>query len=168
MKRIIAIALVALMLAATLCACGAKKEQATVTTKVAAEYDDGYAKTFAESSSKDSDGNTVYEFNESQYEDYTKEHNNVLSGDMSKELVKEHGSEYGEFVYINEEKKAVIVGIHKDQYDEKVAKEESESLAQYGFKYFQNLKTPVDSIRVIYANANNQNEEFGSFDFSIN
>lgn len=164
MKRIIAIVLAALVLTALLCACG--NQQKTVTTKVAAEYDDGYAKTFAESTTKDEDGNTVYEFKEEQYDKYRQEHNNVLSADMSKDLAEAHDSSYGEFVYINEDKQAVIVGIHEGKFKEDEAKKEAEELAAYGFKYFQSLQTPVDTIKVIYANANDQSQEFGSFEFT--
>ena len=164
MKRIIAIFLAALMLTAMLCACGQNTK--TVTTSVAEKYDDGYAKSFADTSSKGDDGKTVYEFKEDKYDDYRQEHNNVLSSDMTKDLVKAHGSEYGEFVYINEDKQAVIVGVHTDQYKEDDAKAEAPALAEYGFKYFQNLQTPVNTIKVIYANANNQSEELGVFEFT--
>ena len=163
MKRFIAIVLAALMLTALLCACGKEK---TVTTKVAAEYDDGYAQSFADSSTKDADGDTVYEFKESQYDKYRQEHNNVLSADMQKDLAAAHDASYGEFVYINEDKQAVIVGIHEGKFNEEEAKKEAEALAEYGFKYFQSLQTPVSTIKVIYANANDQSQEFGTFEFT--
>ncbi len=164
MKRIIAIVLTALVLTALLCACGQKN--AVVTTSVAEKYDDGYAKAFADSSSQSEDGKTVYQFNEEKYEDYRHDHNNVLSSDMSKQVAKTHGSDYGEYVYINEDKQAVIVGVHTEKYKEDEAKAEAPELAEYGFKYFQNLQNPVNTIKVIYANANNQSEELGVFEFT--
>ena len=136
MKRIIAIVLTALVLTALLCACGQKN--AVVTTSVA----------------------------EKKYDDYRHDHNNVLSSDMSKEVAKTHGSDYGEYVYINEDKQAVIVGVHTEKYKEDEAKAEAPDLAEYGFKYFQNLQNPVNTIKVIYANANNQSEELGVFEFT--
>jgi len=166
MKRIIALVLAVLMLTVLLCACGEKQKATTITTKVAAEYDDGYAKSYANSITKDDDGNTVYEFSEEQYDDYRHEHNNVLSADIQKDLAAAHDTSYGEYAYINEDKQAVIVGVHEGKYNEEESKEEAKSLAEYGFKYFQNLQTPVNTIKVIYANANDQSQEFGSFEFT--
>ncbi len=166
MKRLFAMILAAAMLAALLCACGDKSTGANVTATVKAKYDDGYAKKYADSSKTDENGNTVYEFSAEKYESYTHSHNNTLSKNIQNEIAEKHDKNYGEYVYINDEKKAVIVGVHKDEYDEKVAAEEAKIAAEYGFKYFQGLQTPVDSIRVIYCNANNQDEEYGSFDFT--
>lgn len=165
MKRILAIILAAVVIAALLCACGEKKTE-TVTTSVNAGYDDGYASRFAQNVSKDDSGNTVYEFSQTQYDAYTHEHNNVVSRDIRDIIVEKHSKDYGEFVYINEEKKAVMIGIHQDEYDAETAQKEAPAAAEQGFRYFQNLKEPVDSIRVVYCDAGNQSVEFGSFEFS--
>ena len=169
MKRLFAIILAAAMLAAVLCACGENKENKTsgnVTTTVTAKYDDGYAKQYASSATADQSGNTVYQFSGEKYDSYRASHNNTLSKNIQTEIAKNHDEKYGEYVYINEEKKAVIVGVHEKEYDEKVAKEEAAAASEYGFRYFQSLQTPVDIISVIYCNANNQDEIYGSFAFT--
>ncbi|MCR5690469.1 MAG: hypothetical protein K6G71_09495 [Clostridiales bacterium] len=164
MKRLFALILAVAALAALLCACGESKS--TVTTTVNSKYDDGYAKPYASNTKLDENGNTVYEFTEDQYKDYTQDHNNSLSKDMQKDVAAKHKDAYGEFIYINEDKKAVIVGIHEKEYKEKTAQEEAKLISEYGFKYFQNLQTPVNTISVIFCNANNQAEEYGRFEFT--
>ena len=165
MKRLFAFLLAVMMIAAVLCACGSN-----VKTTVSEKYDDGFAEDYASSTSTDN-GKKVYEFTADKYDEYTKRHKTSLDADVTKEIATLHpatGDEaapYGEFVYINDEKKAVIVGVHTDQYDEAVAKEESKIAAEYGFKYFQNLKEPIDEIKVIYCDANDQETVFGTFDF---
>ena len=171
MKRLFALVLAVLMIAALLCACGEKAQQTNASgsaVKIAVDpkYDEGFANSYAQKTSTDENGNKVYEFTDSQYEAFTKAYNNTLSAKMQEEIVANHDKSYGEYIYINEEKKAVIIGVHEDQYDEKVASEEAASLAEYGFKYFQNLQNPVDAIRVVYCDANDQNVEFGSFSFT--
>ena len=170
MKRFIAITLAVLMLAALLCACGENNSKggATVTTTVEAKYDDGYAKRYASSTSTDDNGNTVYEFEADKYDTFRESHNNTLSKDMQHEVAEKRSQDYGEYIYIKEEKNAVIVGAHKDKYVEKEAEEDAAMLAEYGFRYFQNLQKPVDTIQVIYCNANDQNEIFGTFEFTAN
>ena len=170
MKRLFAIILAAAMLAAVLCACGKKQDTTggTVTTTVTAKYDDGYAKQYASSSTADQSGNIIYQFSGDKYDSYKSSHNNTLSKNIQQEIAKKHEKNYGEYVYINEEKKAVIVGIHEKEYDEKIAKEEAAIASEYSFRYFQNLQTPVDTINVIYCNANNQDEVYGSFAFTAN
>ena len=69
-------------------------------------------------------------------------------------------------VYINNDSKSVIVGIHEGEYDEKTAEEEAKKAAEYGFKYFQSLKEPVSSLKVVYCNAGDQSKIYGSFDFN--
>lgn len=169
MKRIFALLLAVMMIAALLCACGGSST-GDVKTTVPSKYDDGYANSYSKSNSTDNDGNKVYEFTDDKYEDYTKDHKNSLGSDLMKELGTLHESTgdeaYGEYAYINEDKKAVIVGVHTDKYDEATAKEESAMAAEYGFKYFQNLKEPVDTIQVIYCDANNQDTVLGSFEFT--
>ena len=168
MKRFLAIAASILLICALLCACGKDSVKTTVSSK----YDDGYAAKYASSTSKDSDGNTVYEFSSDEYQNYLNNHKNSLGADIQSDIADLHTSTndervpYGEFAYINDEKKAVIVGVHEEEYDEAVAKEESVIAAEYGFKYFQNLEKPVDSIKVIYCNCNNQEEVYGTFDFT--
>ena len=168
MKRIFAFILAVAAIAAVLCACG---KSGAVKTTVPSNYDDGYASSYAKSTSTDGD-KKVYEFTDDQYKQYTNNHKNSLGADIQKEIGALHESsgdqksKYGEYAYINEEKKAVIVGVHTDQYDEATAKKESEIAAEYGFKYFQNIKDPVDTISVIYCDANNQDTVFGTFEYT--
>lgn len=166
MKRFFTLMLVILTLTALLCACNDKNKD-TVQTTVASEYDDGYAAKYASSTSTDSDGNKVYEFEDEQYEQYIQNHKNTLGAELSKEINTNHEKGFGEFAYINVEKQAVIIGIHEGKYDEASAKTESASLAEYGFKYFQNLKTPVNAIKVLYVDAGDQEKIYGAFDYSI-
>lgn len=168
MKRIFAFILAVAAIAAVLCACG---KSGAVKTSVPSKYDDGYASSYAKSTSTDGD-KKVYEFTDDQYKQYTNNHKNSLGADIQKAIGAMHESsgdqksKYGEYAYINEEKKAVIVGVHTDQYDEATAKKESEIAAEYGFKYFQNIKDPVDKISVIYCDANNQDTVFGTFEYT--
>ena len=164
MKRLFALVPVVAMICALLCACGSS--QSAVKTSVSSKYDDGYASSYASSTSTDENGNAVYEFTGDQYDSYRENHRNSLGADIQKDIADAHEESYGEYAYINEEKNAVIVGIHEGEYDEKTAKEESASIAEYGFKYFQNLETPVDTIKVIYCNANDQNAIFGTFEYT--
>lgn len=168
MKRSIALLLAVLTIAAFLCACG---KSGDVKTTVNSKYDDGFADSYAKSTSTDNDGNKVYEFTNDQYQEYTKKHKNSLGSDIQKELADLHKStddeaSYGEFAYINDEKQAVIVGVHTEEYDEAAAKEESAMAAEYGFKYFQNLEKPVDTIKVLYVDCNNQDTIFGTFEYT--
>ncbi|MBQ3329697.1 MAG: hypothetical protein IJG87_00795 [Ruminococcus sp.] len=163
MKRFFALALAVLVIGAFLCACG---ESQGVKTTVSEKYDDGYAASYASSTSKDDNGNVVYEFSGDQYNSYVKDHKNTLGADIQEDIAAQHKEAYGEFAYINEEKQAVIIGVHQEEYDEETAKTESASAAEYGFKYFQNLQNPVDTIHVIYCDANNQDVIFGSFDYT--
>lgn len=168
MKRLFAFLLAVTMIAALLCACG---ESGDVKTTVPSKYDDGYADSYAKSTSTDGD-KKVYEFTDEQYKTYTTNHKNSLGADIQKEISALHKSSddqkstYGEYAYINDEKKAVIVGVHTDQYDEATAKKESEIAAEYGFKYFQNLREPVNAIKVIYCDANNQDTVLGTFEYT--
>ena len=163
MKRTFALLLAILMLAATLAACGSK----TVKTTIDAKYDDGFAKSYADSTSVDSDGNTTYEFTEEQYEQFTNDYRNSVSSDITGDIADTHEEAYGEFAYISEEKKAVIVGVHTDEYDEETAKAEAAIAAENAFRYFQSISNPVSTISVIYCNANNQDEVFGTFEFTL-
>ena len=169
MKRIFALALAVVMIGALLCACGDKSEgtsASTVTTTVSSKYDDGYATTYASSTSKDENGDTVYEFTGDQYEEFKRSHKNVLAGDLQSDIAEDHDASYGEYAYFNDEKKAVMIGIHEGQYDEKIAETEAAAAAEYGFKYFQNLETPVDTIKVIYCDANDQETVYATFEFT--
>ena len=175
MKRIIALTLAVLMMAALFCACGEEKkadtagsaEQQEVKTVVDSKYDDGYAEQFAKSVSTDENGNKVYEFDDESYKSYTRNYNNKISASITNEVTKNHSSDYGQFCYINEEKQAVIVGVNPGKYDEASAKEEAPSLAKQSFAYFKSIETPVDTVKVIYCNANNQDEVYGQFEFPI-
>ena len=163
MKRTFALLLAVLMLAATLVACGSK----TVTSTIDAKYDDGFAESYASSTSVDDNGNKTYEFTDEQYEKFTYDYRNSISSDITSEIAESHDEAYGEYAYINEEKKAVIVGVHADEYDESVASVEAAMAAEDAFRYFQSISNPVSTISVIYCNANNQDEVYGTFSFSI-
>lgn len=157
------------MIAALFCACGNNNNGAasgTVTTTVNAKYDDGYATNYASKTSTDENGNKVYEFSGKKYDDFKENHKNTVANDIQNQFVSKHDKNYGQYVYINDDKKAVIVGLNEGEYDEKTAAEEAVTAAEYGFKYFQNLQQPVSSIKVIYCNAGNQNQIYGSFDFT--
>ena len=166
MKRFFALVLAILTLAAVLCACG-ESEPKVIQTTVASKYDDGYAAKYASSASTDSNGNKVYEFDDEQYEQYALNHKNTVSVAIQKELAANHEERFGEYAYINVEKQAVIIGIHEGEYDEKSAKPESATVAEYGFKYFQNLETPINAIKVMYVDAGDQDKIYGSFDYSL-
>ena len=86
MKKVIAIALVILTLAALLCACGGNKT-GQVKTTVESKYDDGYAQSYASGTSTDENGNKVYEFTEEKYEEYVDAHKNTIA----KDIVNMHG-----------------------------------------------------------------------------
>lgn len=170
MKRFFALLLAVMTIAAVLCACGGSGD---VKTSVPSKYDDGVAGTFAKSTTTDSNGNKVYEFTNEEYNKYTQKHKSTLDAEVTKKFAELHPTStedqkvaYGEFVYINEEEKAVKIGVHTETYDEATAKEEAPIAAEYGFKYFQNLKDPVDTIKVIYCDANNQKTVFGTFEFT--
>ncbi len=185
MKRILALTLSVLMIAALFCACGGKtktesaagdkKDAAEATTAVAekvvttidAKDDSGFAEKYAKSVTTDENGYKVYEFDGNAYENYTRDYNNTISNQMTSELSKAHDNTYGQFCYINDEKKAVVVGLNPGQYDEKVASKEAATLAKDAFPYFKGLAEKVDTISVIYCNANDQSDVYGSFDFNV-
>lgn len=173
MKRIITVLIAVLMIGVVLCSCGKKDEKAkNVTTTVPAKYDDGYAEKYADSFSTDDDGNVVYKFSGDKYDEYLKSHKNTLGKEVQGELKMSHtgtddeAAKYGEYAYIKDDANAVIIGVHKKEYDKKVAEKESAIAAEYGFKYFQNLEKPVDTITVIYCDANNQDTVFGEFEYT--
>ena len=173
MKRVIALTLAVMMIASLFCACGEKKksDSATeapkdVTTTVEAKYDQGFAEKYAKSVTTDESGNKTYEFDSDAYKSYTHDYNNNVSAKLTNDLVKIHETSYGQFCYINDEKKAVVVGLNPGQYDEAVASKEAAALAKSAFPYFLGLEQPVKTINVIYCNANNQDEVYGSFEFT--
>lgn len=168
MKRLFAIILAVAMICALLCACGGNSGSANgkVTTTVNSKYDDGYANKYASSSSVNSDGNTVYEFTDSQYKSYQENHKNTVSSDIQSELVAKHDKSYGQYVFIDEDAKSVMVGLNEGDYDEATAADEAKIAADYGFKYFQSLQNPVQSIKVVFCNAGDRSKVYGSFDFT--
>ena len=182
MKRFFAIAIIVVVIATMLCACGEEKTAPTggatqdstgtvgnVTTTVDSKYDDGFAESYANSTSTDENGNKTYEFSGPQYDNYVNDHKSNVTDDIQKYYVDNHEKGFGQYVYINTENKSVIVGLNsKKEYDEKTASEEAKKAAEYGFKFFQNLKEPVDDIKVVYCNASDQSDIYGSFDFSVN
>lgn len=171
MKRILALTLAVLMIAALLCACGEKKKsdeaEKKVTVSVDTKYDDGFAEQYAKSVTTDDNGNKVYELDADTYDNYTRDYNNKISKDMSKELADSHEKAYGQFCYINDDKKAVVVGLNPGEYDEKTAKNEADMISKDAFAYFKGLETPVDQISVIFCNANDQQEVYGEFSYDI-
>lgn len=180
MKRIIALTLAVLMLAALFSACGEKKksdadskQDATtaaaeeVITTVDSKYDDGFAEKYAKSVTTDDSGNKVYEFDSQSYENYARDYNNSISAEITDQVAASHDASFGQYCYINNEKKAVIVGVNPGQYNEDDAKAEAPSLAKSSFPYFKGLQEDVVTVSVIYCNANNQDEIYGQFDFPI-
>lgn len=178
MKRIIALSLAVLMLAALFCACGETDNKGddgkggetkgeVVKTVVDAKEDDPEAEKYAKSVSTDENGNKVYEFDEESYKNYNQNYNNRVSSSITKDVLKNHDSDFGQYCYINDEKKAIIVGVNPGKYDKAAASKEAESLAKKAFPYFKSLKDPVETISVQYVNANNQEEVYGKFDFKV-
>lgn len=185
MKRILALILAAMMIAAVMCACGEKKDsqdssndnggsgssdggnKSSVTTTVESNHENTMAEKFAKSVTTDKEGNKVYEFDDESYKEYTRNYNNQVSAAITSTVTKNHDAKFGQYCYINDEKKAVIVGVNPGKYDEKAAAKEAESLAQMSFAYFQGLETPVDKMSVQYVNANDQNEIYGKFEFDV-
>ena len=174
MKRIIALALAVLMMAALFCACGEEKKSDDAGTDsnqikavIDSKYDDGFAEQYAKSVTTDDSGNKVYEFDAEGYKEYTRNYNNKISASITNEVSKNHSEDYGQYCYINEEKQAVIVGVNPGKYDEAAAKEEAPALAKQAFSYFKGIETPTDTVKVLYCNANNQDEVYGQFEFPI-
>lgn len=177
MKRILALILAVMMIAAVMCACGEKKDgetsddksggKDTITTTVSSNHENSLAEKYAKSVTTDKDGNKVYEFDQESYKEYTRNYNNQVSAAITTTVTKNHDAKFGEYCYINDEKKAVIVGVNPGKYDEKAAAKEAESLAQMSFAYFSGLETPVEKMSVQYVNANNQDEVYGKFEFDV-
>lgn len=175
MKRIIALSLAVLMIAALFCACGEKKDDSnsgdasakTVKTVIAVKDDDGTAEKYAKNVTTDSNGNKVYEFDAESYKDYTRNHNNKVSAAITQDVIKAHDTGFGQYCYINDDKKAVIVGVNPGKYDEASAKKEASSLAEKSFTYFKGLSEVPKTVSVQYVNANDQDEVYGSFEFEV-
>ena len=180
MKRIVALTLAVLMVAALFCACGEKKSEDTASSSassaeepkevkavVDSKYDNGFAEKYAKSVTTDEDGNKVYEFDNQSYKEYTRNYNNQISASITTEVVKNHDSKFGQYCYLNDDKKAVIVCVNPGMYDEASASKEAEGLAQMSFSYFKGLEDSIDTVSVIYCNANDQEEVYGKFDFPI-
>jgi len=163
MKRFVALILAVLMIGALLAACGS----ATVTTTVSAKYDDGYAKQYADKTSTDKDGNIVYVFSQEQYDEFVSRHKGSVTNGIKEDITSTHGKAFGQYAYINDDKQAFIIGLNPGEYDESYAKEEAPAYAEKAFAYFQNLEKPVSSIKVIFCNANDQDEIYGSFTFTV-
>ena len=163
MKRIFAMILAVVLVCALFAACGER----TVKTSVDTKYDDGYAKGYASSTGTDSNGKTTYEFSGDKYDEFVYDYKNEVGDEITKDVAAKHGSDYGQFAYVNTESNSVIIGVNPGKYDAASAEAEAPAYAEYGFKYFQNLEKPVSAIKVVYCNANDQNEVYGSFDFTL-
>ena len=168
MKRIIAIVMAVLMIAAVFAACGDSNDpNRKVTTTVKSQYDDGFAKSYATSVKTDDNGNTTYEFTGSQYDDFVYDYNNKVSSTITKDIASKHESNYGEYAYIKAEANSVIIGLNPGEYDEETCKAEAPAYAEYAWSFFQSLEKPVSAIKVVYCNANDQSDVYGSFDFTL-
>jgi len=181
MKRFFALILAVLMIAALFCACGEKTktdsgsgDNSTVSeaaeevkTTVDAKYDKGFAEQYAKSVTTDDSGNKVYEFDGEAYKNYTHDYNNTISAEITNDVAENHDVSFGQYCYINEERQAVIIGVNPGKYDAASAEKEASSIAQSAFPYFQGLAEPVDTIKVLYTNANDQNEVYGEFEFAV-
>lgn len=180
MKRIVALTLAVLMIAALFCACGEQKSEdgnsssaaesnkvEKVTAVVDSKYDEGVAEKYAKSVTTDENGNKVYEFDDESYKEYTRSYNNQESAAIQKEVAAKFGSDFGNYAYINNDKKAVVIGVTPGKYDKETAEKEAEGIAKMSYSYFKSLQDPVDAVSVIYCNENNQDEVYGKFDFTI-
>lgn len=169
MKKIIALILAALMLCAALVGCGdSKKADASrvVKTTVSKEYDDGYAKKFVEEDkiSTDESGKTTYEFTGEQYEEYVEDHAKAVGNEITSDVAKEQGDDFGQYAFIKTSEKSVIIGVNPGKYEAAKAEACAPTYAKNAFKVFQGLEEPVSTIKVIFCNANNQQEVYGSFE----
>lgn len=170
MKRIIALLLVVLMIGAVLAACGesSKTEDVAgaVKTTVSKDYDDGYAKNFANKTTTGNDGNTTYEFESKKYDEYVTNHVNVVSSEITADVKEDFGSDYLQFAFVNVDKKALIIGVNPGKYDAAKAEACAPAYAEKAFQVFLSLEEPITSISVIYCSANDQQEVYGTFDFN--
>ena len=161
MKRIIAAVLAVLMVCVLFAAC-----ERTVKTTVDPKYDDGFAKSYAKSVNTDSEGKTTYEFNGDKYDEFVYDYRNTVAKDITGDIASKHESGYGQYAYVNVDKKAVIIGLNPGEYDAAEAEAEAPAQAERAFKVFQNLENPVSTIKVLYVNANDQEDIYGSFEFT--
>ena len=162
MKRLFALILAVLMICALFAGCGKSTVKATVDSK----YDDGFAKEYADKTTTDDSGSITYEFTGDKYDEYVYDHKNNVANTIKEDVVANHSAEFGQYVYINTDSNSVIIGLNPGEYEESYAKAEAPAYAEKGFVYFQNLEKPVSSIKVVYCNANDQSEVYGSFEFS--
>ena len=167
MKRSFAALLAVLMVASLLAACGdANDPNRVVKTSVDSKYDDGFAKNYANTTATESDGKTVYQFSGAKYDEFIYDYSNDISGDISSEVAAQHEEGYGQYSYINVEKQAVYIGLNPGEYDEEVCAAEAPSYADKAFKLFMSLEKPVKTIKVLFCNAGDQEEIYGSFEFT--
>lgn len=167
MKRIVALILAVLMIGAVLAACGDNKDSnRTVKTTVSQKYDDGVAKKFADKVSTDDAGNTTYEFTGKKYEEYVEDHAKSVSGEISSEVAKEQGADFGQYSLIKPEEGTVLIGVNPGKYNAAEAQAAASVYAQSAFKVFQGMENPVSTIKVVYCNANDQKEIYGTFEVS--
>lgn len=167
MKRIVALILAVLMIGAVLAACGEgdqKDADRTVKTVISQKYDDGAAEKYADKVSKDDAGNTTYEFTGKKYEEYVEDHAKIVSSEISTKVAEEQGVDFGQYSLIKPEEGTVLIGVNAGKYDAAKAEAAADIYAQSAFKVFQGLEKPLSTIKVVYCNANNQREIYGSFE----
>lgn len=163
MKKIIAISLAVMLAAALLCACG----ETTIKSTISAEYDDGFAASYATSTSTDQNGNTTYEFTEEKYESFVYDYKNSLDSGLESEIAGRHDEPYGQYIYMDEEANAIYVGLNEGDYDEAIAEEEAAIVAEGGYKFFGSLETPPKSFSVVFCNAGNRDIVYGTYEFNL-
>lgn len=165
MKRLFAIILAVLMISALFAACGSSK---TVTTVVSKDYDDGYAKDYADKVSTDDKGNTTYEFKDDKYDEYVSDHSNIVSREISSDVREDMGEDFGQFSQVRPEENSVVIGVNPGKYNPERAEALAATYAKSAFKVFQSLENPVSVIKIVFLNANNQNEIYGTFEIDLN
>lgn len=154
MKKIIPMILVIIAAAVLLTACGKVK------TTVSSEWDDGFAKSYAEDVKTDSNGKTTYEFSEDQYKEFAINYRRDVRTQAVEDVL---GNENGQYTALSDDGTEFKVGINGD-YVQKVGidqcKKEAEEAGKIIMKYNMNTKNPTGKLKVIYIDANTGEEYF--------
>lgn len=142
----------------------------TVRVTVSQLYDDGLAKNYAKSVSTDLAGNTVYEFTEEKYEDFVFEHAKRVGNEIISKAAEIWGPDcqYSyQYVYIKTNENSVIIGVNLGEYNADAAQDAVPRVAEIAFKFFKSVEQPPEEIRIIYCNANDQSDVFGTFEVAV-